>query len=167
MFILELDKVSSLTQARFAAGEGFTHVCFDLKEMDARQFSFQAIRDFLSGVKIGIWADRDAEMDLTGIDYVKERLDHATVLAAPTQPGDKEAEFMVVNALPDRSKGMKCVLSIREDGLNDLEGFAENLASICGVSLLAPKEERTGFLTVSDELRDFLDMLEDKELKLL
>ncbi len=167
MFILELDKVSTLTQARFAAGEGFTHVCFDLADMESRQFNFQAIRDFLSGVKIGIWADEQDRLDLNEVDYIKERIDGKTVIAAPTQPGDGDSDFVVVDGLPENYTKMKCVLSVQDAGLGDTEAVTRNLDDLCGISLQAPPEERTGFLTISDDLRDFLDMLEDRNLKIL
>lgn len=165
MFILELDKVSSLTQARFAAGEGFTHVCFDLAGMSEREINFQAVKDWLSGVKIGIWVDEEARVDLGAVDYIKERLDGSRVLATPTQPDADETDFIVVSKLPQTGGELKCVLSVSDNQLGDIETLSGHLDGLCGISLQAPPEERTGFLIVSDELRNFLDLLEDRELK--
>jgi hypothetical protein len=61
-FVLELRQVSSLTQARFAAGEGFTHIRLAPELVAGPEKDILEIKAFLSGVAVGLDASNADEL---------------------------------------------------------------------------------------------------------
>jgi hypothetical protein len=86
--LLELRNVSSLTEARFAAGEGFTHIRFDPDFLlQATPDQLQAIAGFVSGLELGANLDSEnASQVLPLLSYSATKTDiklHSSESAQP------------------------------------------------------------------------------------
>ena len=142
MFILEIYRVENLSQARFAAGEGFTHVTFPERFYQDKRMEFEAISAFLSGVKIGLeFLDADSTSTLPdGFNYFAQTKDnHSRVIKEINNTGVKIPIWNGNSITPAEFQD--------------------------GISIVAPTEIKTGLLHVEEPLRDLLEVLEDLNLK--
>jgi len=115
-FVLELREVSSLTEARFAAGEGFTHIRLSKALANGPEAAIIQIKDFLSGVAVGMESSIEQTMP--------EWVDYYAVQNRLWQEG-KETHIVVLDSL--------------ESALPD------TLAQENGISLPGINEYKTGF----------------------
>lgn len=126
-FVLELRNVSSLTEARFAAGEGFTHIRLSADLAGQGEAIILGIKEFLSGLALGV--ELDAGEPLPGwADYAVQgkclRAGHSEKLLAEPDEADGNAICVV----------------------EEIKGVAvAALPLVAGLSLPSPAEYKTGF----------------------
>jgi hypothetical protein len=138
-FVLELRQVSSLTQARFAAGEGFTHIRLGPSILAGQEKEILEIKSFLSGVAVGLDSLEDGEMPHWADYFVQDGLVTHLRLVYP------------FSVLPEP-------FQIFEQA--DLQSPLPEMAEY-GISLPGLYEEKLGHASY-DAHQDFLDQLSGK-----
>ena len=139
-FVLELRDVSSLTEARFAAGELFTHIRLAPALAQGPEATVLEIKAFLSGVSVGV--------ELTGTEEQPAWADYSVRANILT---DSEGHYSLV---PPGSEGhMAHSIVVIEDVHKALpQGFGRP----AGLSLPGAEEYKTGFADF-DAHQDFLE----------
>jgi hypothetical protein len=140
-FVLELRDVSSLTEARFAAGEGFTHIRLSKNLAEGKESAILDIKNFLSGVAVGLEVE-DANSALPAwADYF--------VLSQNLVEGSQKYPLYALQAVGEAS------IFLVSDLTQALPtgGFA-------GISLPGLVEEKTGFADYAPH-QDFLELVRE------
>jgi hypothetical protein len=139
-FVLELRDVSSLTEARFAAGEGFTHVRLTPELATGPESKVLDIKRFLSGVLIGIDRIGEAQPIPTWADYyVQDRM------------------------LIQDGKSISLDMDPNSDNILALESLANPLpdVTLLGLSLPGLQEHKVGYADYEAH-QDFMEKLREK-----
>ena len=141
-FVLELRNVSSLTEARFAAGEGFTHIRLDAALAGGDLAPIEGIKGFLSGILVGL----DLEAGQSKPDWADYFVQYGKLL-------DSTEEYSLV---PPASEG-DLAYSIIE-----IEDLSIELpkAQPAGLSIPSPTEYKVGHADY-EPVQDLLEKARD------
>lgn len=139
-FVLELRNVSSLTEARFAAGEGFTHIRLSPDLASQGDAIILGIKEFLSGLAVGLDLPAGAQLP-TWADYAVQgnNLQSEQINLPLANTGQATAQSI-------------CIID------NVSQAKADTLPPAAGLSLPSPAEYKTGFADF-EPLQDLLDIV--------
>ena len=139
--ILELRNVASLTEARYAAGEGFTHIRLHNSILEKNDILLiEGIKSFLSGLSIG--CNKEVAHLTFGVQLDFIALQESDLAILRYTLSDIHLEVHIIESLGDYEQ-------------------LDKLFTIMGISLPAPGEEETGILndytlidTILEDLRN-------------
>jgi hypothetical protein len=140
-FVLELRDVSSLTEARFAAGEGFTHIRLSKNLAEGKESAILDIKNFLSGVAVGLEVEDASSVLPTWSDYYvlsQNLVEGAQRFPLSTLPASGDTSVLLVTDLTQALPKAVCA----------------------GFSLPGLVEEKTGFADYAPH-QDFLDLVRE------
>ena len=144
-FVLELRDVSSLTEARFAAGEGFTHIRLSRQLASGPVTAIQEIKGFLSGIEVGAHLE-DGQTVPEWADYhTQDKILH-----------DKGETFSLV---PPGSEGdmNHCLIEVETVS----KALPETYGRPAGLSLPGAEEYKTGHADFEPH-QEMLDLIRTK-----
>ncbi len=139
-FVLELRNVSSLTEARFAAGEGFTHIRLSPDLASQGDAIILGIKEFLSGLAVGLELPAGTQLPAWA-DYAVR--------------GDALQSEQINLPLADAHQANAQSICILD---NVSQATAEKLPPAAGLSIPSPAEYKTGFADF-EPLQDLLEIV--------
>jgi hypothetical protein len=157
--ILILNNVNSLTEARFAAGEGFSHVVLGKKLLAKTAQEIGQVLDFLSGVVVVV--PQGVQIVESGVSLVLVREDEG--FRRLQILGDDPREVLLFDKEPMLSK-VKSMAAVKPviGGPMEMSMLAEMAESefVSGFWFESPGEESLGMLNEDELLREALDWLD-------
>ena len=142
--ILELRDVTSLTEARYAAGEGFTHIRIGDRLIEENNVALiEGIKGFLSGMAVGC-----------------NRVYYTPALAATFHYyASADARTTTLHTTNDNR-----VLELETISLSNDFKLGSYLPTMQGFSIQAPGEEETGVLADYSTIETILDDIRNQQL---